>query len=104
MMLAPLALVLGTELVGYVLRNRADERALRQKRQLSRGRSAASRASYSVAMLAVEARESTFKALPFALRLSFLAFPAISSLVSSPFGGLGYISLTFWGSGNLVFG
>ena len=74
MMLAPLGALALTELVGWCRRDRSHERYLS-----SDGRSSA------WAVAAVALRQSIYKALPMALRVSFLIFPSVSSLAFKAF-------------------
>ena len=79
MMLLPLALVAVAKLVGFVRRDRSREKHLMELSSVS-GHRVSMRQKLSVALA-----ESTMKALPMALRVTFLAFPAISSLAFKAF-------------------
>ena len=75
MMLLPLALVAVAKLIGFARRDRSREKRLKES-----GQRVSVRRKLSVALA-----ESSMKALPMALRVTFLAFPAISSLAFKAF-------------------
>ena len=77
MMLAPLGVLLVTKLVGWFRRDRSHERELLEKsasQRITLGKRAA-----------VAFEQSTYKAMPMALRVTFLAFPTVSSLAFKAF-------------------
>ena len=73
MMLAPVAVLLCTKVIGICLRDRSQERALRATRT-SRQK-----------QLQAAWKHSIYKALPMALRVTYLAFPAVCSLAFTAF-------------------
>ena len=79
MMVAPITVLLLTKLIGWCRRDRSHERAI------DRGSSRPRKGLRPSERLSVAFRQSTYKALPMALRVSFLAFPAVSSLAFKAF-------------------
>ena len=87
MMLAPIGVLLFTKLIGWCRRDRSHERAvIEQARALgARSSSRASRASARLRSSRVAFKQSTYAFLPMALRVSFIAFPTVSSLAFKAF-------------------
>ena len=110
MMLAPLIILVATKVIGWVLRDREKERALLQSRAVSARHTPSSSSSGGAAAapgthhgrftsrltsssylvgdlewLQLAFTQSTYKSLPVMLRVSFLAFPAVSSLAFKAF-------------------
>ena len=78
MILAPVGVLLCTKLVGWCLRDREHERVTDGSKRKSFVRRTGS-------WFTVAFRESTYKFLPMALRVTFLAFPTVSSLAFKAF-------------------
>ena len=78
-MLSPLGVLLLTKLVSWFRRDRSVERELSERLSAS-GKRVTRRQHLSVGL-----RQSTYKFLPHALRLSFFAFPVVSSLAFKAF-------------------
>ena len=74
MVLAPVGVLLLTKVVGWCRRDRSHERALREVMRPTRG---------SVAKVAF--KQSSYAFLPMALRVTFFAFPIVSSLAFKAF-------------------
>ena len=79
-MLVPLAVLLLTKVVSWFRRDRSHEQALQEWTMVSEGRSV-SRAK----RMWVGLKQSSYKALPVALRVTFIAFPSVSSLAFKAF-------------------
>ena len=80
-MLAPLALLLGAKCIGWVQRDRSHERALVSTAAPGARHSVFEmRGKTHMARARVALRQSTYAALPFALRVTFVVFPVVSSL------------------------
>ena len=79
MMLAPVGVLLLAKLIGWCRRDRSHERAVRERK------SSAAKSRGSVEELTVAFQQSTYAFLPMALRVSFLAFPTVSSLAFKAF-------------------
>ena len=84
MILAPVGVLLCTKLLGWCLRNRDRERALRE----TIAAEPSMRTSFvkrSGGWFSVAFKQSMYKFLPMALRVTFLAFPSVSSLAFKAF-------------------
>ena len=79
MMLVPIGVLLCTEIIGWFLRDRSHERELQKKA------TAAAVSGNRWRQLRVAFRQSSYAALPMALRVTFLAFPTVSSLAFKAF-------------------
>ena len=79
MMLAPIGVLLCTEVAGWFRRDRSHER---EHQRMQEAGSISHRRS---SKLRVAFRQSRYKALPMALRVTFLAFPTVSSLAFKAF-------------------
>ena len=78
-MLAPIGLLLLTKLVSWCRRDRSHERTL------AADSAARHHVRSSITRLGVAFRQSTYKFMPMALRVTFLAFPTVSSLAFKAF-------------------
>ena len=82
MMLLPIGVILFTKIVAWFRRDRSHERELRE---MSRAVSSRSDRSTGLSVLRAALVQSSYKALPIWLRISFLAFPSVSSLAFKAF-------------------
>ena len=85
MMLAPFAMLLCTKAVGWVRRDRSHERAITEGSITDPSVRRTRKSRLYVARLRVALVHSTYAALPMALRVTFLAFPSVSSLAFKAF-------------------
>ena len=88
MMLAPAGLLLCTTLIGWARRDRSHERAAKESKASAASSSSERSTRDSLVdfqILGVAVKHSTLAALPTALRISFLAFPTVSSLAFKAF-------------------
>ena len=76
LMLSPLAVLLITKVISWFRREREHERKVMRTEMESRVSHARRRAAVAIT-------QSTYKFLPTALRVSFLAFPTVSSMASA---------------------
>ena len=79
-MLLPVAALLITKIVSWFRRDRSHERALEQWTMATEGRAATRARRVRVGLV-----QSSYKALPVALRVTFIAFPTVSSLAFKAF-------------------
>ena len=86
MMLAPLGVLLLTKLISWVRRDRSHERLLlEQSRKLEASGESSTGRSRQRTMLRAALTQSSYKALPIWLRVTFVAFPSVSSLAFKAF-------------------
>ena len=86
MMFAPLGILLLTKLISWVRRDRSHERLLlEQSRKLEASGESSTGRSRQRTMLRAALTQSSYKALPIWLRVTFVAFPSVSSLAFKAF-------------------